>query len=363
MPRRTFVPCRAGLAVLLVCALGAHAAPQARHATHATAPDPAPYPNTSGFGVGFNDGEDWHRQCMRVAHLAPSRAYAAAPTAEGQRTKATDLYYLKRDQAATTAGEWRQVRAQALALGDDAVLMMLYANGYGVARDTDRAIYHACRLDTAKAEMEARLDYLASGSVASDGQPFDLCDHITSGRMGGICAAIGEGRDDRVRRARLDCFTATLPAAARQPFASLRKAADAFAQKSAGEVDMTGTGGAGFAFRHAGRRDKEFMDTLFKAASGKLARASAAQLARLEREMDAHYRAVLATPSKNDHHPERIHYLTATRDDVRTTGRAWLAYRDAWAAYLAAARTPTDLVSIQAELTRQRIAQLKRLSR
>ena len=352
MPRSTPVLRRAGLAVLLAVALGAHATP-----------DATPYPNTSGFGVDFNDGEDWHRQCMRVAHLAPSPAYAAAPTAEVGRTKATELYYLKRDQAATSAAEWRQVRERALALGDDAVLMMLYANGKGVARDTGRALYHACRLDTAKAEMEARVDYLASGSIASEGPPFDLCDHITSGRMGGVCAAIGERREDRVRRARLDHFAAALPAAARQPFASLREAADAFAQKSTDEVDMTGTGGAGFAYRHGGRRDNEFMETLLKAAGGKLARTSAAQRARLDRQLNAQYRKVLATPSENENHPERIGYSTVTREDVRSTERAWLAYRDAWGPYLAAARTPTDLVSVQAELTRQRIAQLKRLAR
>lgn len=353
MPGSTSVLHRASLAVLIFTAIGAHAA----------APDTVPYPNTSGFGVSFDEGEDWHRQCMRVAHLTPSRAYASAPTPEGPHTKATDLYYLKRDQARTKAAEWRLVRAQALALGDDAVLMMLYANGYGARRDTDRAIYHACRLETAKAEMEGRVDYLASGAVVADRQPFDLCDHITSGRMGGVCAAIGEARDDRIRHARLDRFAATLRPAARPPFARLRKAADAFARKSADEVDMSGSGGAGFADRHTGRRDKEFMDTLFKAANGKLVRTSAAQFAELDRQLNAQYRTVMATPSENQHHPGRIHYLTVTRDDVRSTERAWLAYRDAWAAYLAAARAPVNLVSVQAELTRQRIAQLKRLSR
>ena len=79
--------------------------------------------------------------------------------------------------------------------------------------------------------------------------------------------------------------------------------------------------------------------------------------------MNAHYRKVLAIPSDNDNHPERLGYSTVTRKDVRATGRAWLAYRDAWPAYLAAARSPVDLVSVRAELTRQRIAQLKRFSR
>jgi hypothetical protein len=352
MSRRSSALRRAGLAVLLLAALGAHAAP----------PEAPPYPNTSGFGVDFDSSEEWHRQCMRAAHLAPSPAYAAAPTLEEPYTEATDLYYMKREQAAATAAEWRRVRGQALAVGDDAVLMMLHANGYGVARDTDRAIYHACRLPTAKAEMEARVGYLASGSLASDSQPFDLCDHITSGRMGSICAMIGEGRDDRVRRARLDRFAATLPAEAREPFSRLRKAAAEFARKSADEVDVSGTGAAGKAIRHIGRRDEEFMQTLFKTANGKIARANAAQLARLERQLEALYRQVLATPSEQENHPERLHYLTVTRDDVRTIGRASLAYRDAWGAYLAAAGAGSNLVSVQAELARQRIAQLSRLT-
>jgi uncharacterized protein YecT (DUF1311 family) len=351
MPRRTLVLRRAGLAVFLIAALGAQAAPSTAIS----------YPNTRGFGVDFDSGEDWHRQCMRVAHLAP--ADAAAPHPEGQATPTTDLYYMTRDQARATAAEWRRVREQALKDGDDAVLMMLYANGYGVRRDTDRAIYHACRLDTAKAEMEARVAYLASGAPAHDSQPFDLSDHITSGRMGGVCAAIDAGRKDRIRYARLERFASSLPPAAGAPFSRLRQAADAFSREATREVDMSGTGAAGFTIRHAGRRDDEFMQTLFKAAGGKLPRSGAVQLARLDRELNAQYGKVLAIPSRDENHPERIGYSTVTRDDVRASERAWLAYRDAWTSFLAAARPSTDLLSVQAELTRQRIAQLKRLAR
>jgi uncharacterized protein YecT (DUF1311 family) len=351
MPRRTFAPRRAGLAVLLLAAL----------ATHAVAQDSSLYPNTNGFGVAFDSGEDWHRQCMRVAHLAPSPAYARAPTLEEPLTQATDIYYLKREQAATTTAEWRRVRERALAKGDDAVLMMLYANGYGMARDTDRAIYHACRLPTAKAEMEARVGYLASGAVAHEDQPFDLCDHITSGRMGGVCAGIAEMRNERVRNARLERFAAALPAAARPPFARLRKAADAFALKTADEVDMTGSGAAGFVTQGVARRKNEFLETLLHAAQGKLAPASGEQLAQLDRQLNAAYRALLEAPSGQDGHPERIGSSTVTREDVRTTERAWLAYRDAWAAYLAARGASDDLTPVLAQLTRQRIAQLARI--
>jgi len=351
MSRRLPLFRRAGPAVLLLAALGAHAA----------APSAVPYPNTNGFGVPFDSGEDWHRQCMRVAHLAPSPAYAATPTAEGQLTKATDLYYLRRDRADTTAGEWAQVRTQALAGADDAVLMMLYANGYGVAADADRALYHACRLDTAKAEMEGRVAYLATLGAAHHGQPFDLCDHITSGRMGGVCAYIKETRAERVRAGRLDRFAAGLPSRARTAFARLRTAAAAFTKTSADEVDMTGTGGPGFTFRHSGRRGEEFLATLLKAASGKLPHATAAQLAQLDRQLNDAYQDVLALPSEQDTHPERIRSSTVTRADVRSTERAWLKYRDAWEPFLAAAGLRTDATSVKAALTRQRIAQLKRI--
>lgn len=344
MPRSTLV---LGLAVLFACALGAQAAPGA-----------TPYPNTNGFGIDFDGDEDWHRQCMRVAHLAPARTGPHAP--EARRSRALDLYYLKRDQTATTPGEWRQVRETARAAGNDAVLMMLYANGYGVARDTDRAIYHACRLDTAKAEMEGRVAHLASGAAAFDSQPFDLCDHITSGRMGAVCAGIDETRAGRARTARLERLAAALPSPARAPFARLRKAAAVFAKQSLREADMTGTAAAAVAIRRRGRREDEFLEAVLATAQGKLKRANAAELAQLERQLDARYRQALAKPSAQEGHPERIAYSTVTRDDLRASQRAWLAYRDAWSPYLAAARAPADLTSLRVLLTRQRIVQLSR---
>ena len=348
MPRRLAVLRQIALAAIL----------QWSCTTAAAEPAAAPYPNTEGFGVPFEKGEDWYRHCMRVERPAAPRV----PVKPGKmRCDATDLYYLKRDQATTSHAEWRQVHACAEGNGDDAVLMMLHANGYGTARDPDRAIHHACKLDTAKAEMEGRVGYLASPAAASDGQAFDLCDHITSGRMGGVCAAIKEGRADRIRSARLERFAASLPTPARQPFARLREAAAAFTQRSGDEVDMTGTGAAGFAFRHAGRRDAQFLETLLKAANGNLPRASAQELARLDRQLNAAYRTLLSAPSEQENHPERIGPSTVERAHVRGAERAWLAYRDAWEPFLVAARLPTDVISIKAVLTRQRIAQLKRI--
>lgn len=323
----------------------------------ATQTDAAPYPNTEGFGVPFEKSEDWYRHCARVERPAPP----PPPAAGKMRCDATNLYYQKRDQASTSAAEWRQVRACAEASGDDAVLMMLHANGYGTARDPDRAIYYACRLTTAKAEMEARIAYLASPAAASDSQSFDLCDHITSGRMGAVCADLSATRAERVRTARLDGVARTLPAAAQAPFFRLRKAAAAFAVQAQSEVDMQGTGAPGFAIAHVARRHDEFLRAVLDAAGGKLARTTPAGFARLDAQLNATYRKLLATPSAQEGWPDRIGQSTVTRSDVRSTERAWLAYRDAWGPFLATADMPADFVSIKALLTRQRIAQLGRI--
>lgn len=334
----------AALAALLLWAGAMHAGEPA-----------VPYPNTEGFGVEFSKNEEWYRHCMRVARPVPPRPATAT------RCDATELYYLKRDQEATSNAEWREVHACAEAAGDDAVMMMLYANGYGVPRDSGRAIHYACRLDTAKAEMEARVAWLASDAAAHDSQPFDLCDHITSGRMGAVCAGIKEGRASRVRNARLERFAATLPAAGRKAFVPLRMAAEAFAQQSAAEVDLTGSAAAGFVVQGVAHKKNEFLETLLASAQGKIAQASAAQLAQLDHELNLAYQKLMATPSTQDGHPGRLGDSTVRRQDVRATERAWLAYRDAWEPFLAVAGLPTDPVSIKVVLTRQRIAQLKRI--
>jgi hypothetical protein len=120
-----------------------------------------PYPNTNNFGVPFTKDEPWYQQCMRVA----AQTASDAPTARTMAPKcnASDLYYSKRDQAVTSPAEWRTVRQCALAHDDSAVLMMLYANGFGVPRNADIAMHYACDLEfIAKAEMEARIGHLSA---------------------------------------------------------------------------------------------------------------------------------------------------------------------------------------------------------
>lgn len=317
----------------------------------------APYPNTSNFGVPFSEDEPWYQQCMRVNKLsAPTMPAVSGPCDAG------DLYYTKRNQAATSPAEWNKVRACAITKADNSVLMMLYANGFGVQRDTDMAIRYACSLEfIAKAEMMHRIEHLAAGPRSD--VPFDQCDDITSGYMGSLCAAIRERQDDRVRRARLDRIVSSLSPASRGAFAKLRAAAERYATEAMGEVDMQGTAAPELSMEHSGRLREQFMQAALDTASARLPPASAAEYAQRDGELNALYQAVMTAPTTRENWPDNIGDSTISHAQVRKTERLWLAYRDAFVAYVATLPSGPDPVAVKTLLTSQRINGLAKVAR
>lgn len=316
-----------------------------------------PYPNTANFGVPFSKNEDWYRQCMRVEKLQPAPSQAmASPDCE-----AVDLYDRKRSQASTSQAEWDQVRACALAKNDNDVLMMLYANGYGVARDMDRAIHHACIVNFAsKGEMEARIGHLASGP--KPGQYIDVCDDIQSGRMGAVCTARREAQDRRLRDTRLERAALTLPAASRPALTRLRQAAERYATAAGGaETDMQGTAAADFALQHQAKLREQAMQAMLDTIAGKLPPASADDFAQWDRQLNDAYGKVMAIASTQDGHPDRIGDSTIEHAEVRKDQRLWLAYRDAFLAFRASLPAGPGADAIRTLLTAQRTAELRSL--
>lgn len=317
----------------------------------------APYPNTSNFGVPFSQDETWYRRCMRVeGRSAPALDSKNA----AQRCNAGDLYYDKRSQAVTSAAEWRQVRACALAQEDDAVLMMLYANGFGVQQDTDIAIHHACKLEfITKAEMESRIAHLSEPQPA--GAVFDQCDDITSGYMGSVCAGIRERQAERIRKARLDRHAAALPPSARRALTQLHAAADRYA--AAAETNMQGTAAPGLAIAREGKLQEQFAQTLARVLDKGLPAASPQDLVRIDRELNAAYKTLMSPVPSEAGRPERVGESTITRTEVREAERRWIAYRDAFLAFRAQLPSGARREAIGVELTRQRLAELKAIMR
>lgn len=318
------------------------------------------YPATEGFGVPVSKDEPWYQECMRVEHVAG--AETPAGQAQGPQSEATALYYQKRSQAATSPAEWNTVRQRALALGDNAVLMMLYANGFGVPRNTDIAIHYACSMDfVAKAEMVHRVTHLAE---ARDGSAvFDLCDDITSGMMGSVCADIHETQARRVREARLDRVARTLPEAARPAFKKLRAAAEAYAGAAVDEVDGHGSGAAGFAIEREAKLREQFMQAVLDLVDNKLSAKPSSDTARLDAELNTVYQKVMNAPSSQADAPNRIGDSTIDRTKVRQVERLWLAYRDAFIAFATTLRSGAGPDTVEPLLIGQRIDELNKVAR
>ncbi|MGV7208831.1 lysozyme inhibitor LprI family protein [Oxalobacteraceae bacterium A2-2] len=313
----------------------------------------AQYPNTSYFGVKFDEDEAWYQQCKRVEKL-PMPAAAAAPAG----CNAVALYYTKVNQAVTSQAEWDQVRACASAQGDHAVLAMLYANGLGVPRSRDLAIQQACQMEhVAKAEMESRIDHLAA--LPDGGKRYDQCDDITSGYMGGVCAAISEGQKDRVRHGQLEKLAGTLSPAGKAAFTKLRAAAHRYAQAGAAEVDRQGTAASQFMIEREARLDEEFAQAALDTGAGLVLAASPEGHARRDRELNEVYQSIMTARAADSDHPGRIGDSTIERSDVRDAERLWLAYRDAFVAFAATLPGAPDALAIKTLLTAQRITILR----
>lgn len=296
---------------------------------------------------------------MRVAaRSAPVRATTRAAPAQ---CNANDLYYQQRSQTATSPAEWRTVVECAAAQQDNAVLMMLYANGFGVPRNIDIALHYACSLDhAARAEMEGRVEHLTQ--LPKHGAVFDQCDDITSGYMGAQCASMQESQAQRMREARLDRLQQTLPTSARAAFRRLRNAAAAYTSAASFEIDMQGTAAQGFAIEHEGRLRAQFVQAALDVVAKKTMPGTPAEALALDKMLNAVYQKVMTSPPTQAGQPGRLGDSTVERGTVRNVERRWLAYRDAFLAFGAALPAPSGPDAINILLTTQRIAELNTIA-
>ncbi|HEX8602438.1 MAG TPA: lysozyme inhibitor LprI family protein [Pseudoduganella sp.] len=301
---------------------------------------------------------------LHGAHAAPATPPACPPdTANAHRTfifdgdkgcGAVGKYY---DALASAKPDWPSVQRCAAQDRDNVVLMMLYANGYGVPRDLDRAIAHACLVDGAQAETEGRLEHLQRMKAGQDKARFDLCDDITSGMMGGFCTDIAENAKAAQRGAALARLGAQLTPVQRTRFAALRKATDAFAQDvGEAETDMSGTARAALSIGAQAAVQDELLADLRAAEGGKLPAGTDGGFAAADKALNDVYRKVMALPVDEQ---GRVGYTTVTKQGIRTTQRAWIACRDAWTAFAQARYPSVPAAAWKTRLTERRTAQLR----
>lgn len=120
------------------------------------------------------------------------------------------------------------------------ILLNIYANGKGAKRNIPLAKRMACIVWSAPAELEARLQRLSQIEAGKSLETeFDVCDDITSGRMGGECAAHQERISGAERNRYLSQVRGKLSASQQSLLSDLEKKLDAFiTARSDGEIDQ-----------------------------------------------------------------------------------------------------------------------------
>ncbi|MCP1174328.1 lysozyme inhibitor LprI family protein [Ralstonia chuxiongensis] len=274
-----------------------------------------------------------------------------------------DFYYDTKHLPHRTDADWARVRACAFAKDDVGVLMMLYANGYGVKRSPAIAVRFACLLGGAPAEEKMRVFHLSTMDGKDGGAEFDICDDATSGFMAGYCTHIEDRQRAQERAKVLAKYAQKLNGRERSAFEQLQTALSAFAQRRGdSETDMMGTARAALAIQASVDEYDAFMSLLGKVEAGTLEKSDTARVNDLNQEMDRVLHKVRLSKGVEADSSGRIGYTTITKANVVEAQRAWLQYRDAWIHFIGTHRTPDiDTDSLAAHLTTRRVEQLRTL--
>jgi uncharacterized protein YecT (DUF1311 family) len=312
-----------------------------------------PYPNLVGGRKDPGPRAGWFQQCQQVRYQRPP-ADDMPRSQAGGRCDATALYYDTLAQESPSDSAWQAVRECAFRTSDSAVLMMLYANGYGVAPNLGVAMKFACSTESTAAEMKSRLAHLTQRGART---PFDLCDDVTAGARLATCAHVRERQGEKLRNGELATFVKRWSAREQLGFEMVRDAARHFAEHRRDyETDTGGPSRARLQADVAAAEYERFASDVEDFEKGKLPRYSEGEFAALERKMNDEYqRFMQGQPGPNS-------YLgTIRKAGVEKTQRAWLAYRDALELFGSIKYPGVPASGWRALLTARRLRQLNEL--
>lgn len=311
------------------------------------------YPNLT-VGAKNLAKSDWYRQCLSVKpQQAPARDRPVGGNLE--RCDAAELYYDTQNKEAPGESDWQKVRDCAFRTNNNAVLMMLYANGVGVSPNLSLATKYACSVESHPNEMRARLAHLKRKAGSSE--QFDLCDDISSGQMHGYCASIRERQQEKRRGDQIAVLAKGWSEKEQLGFELARKAAHDFAQhRSEYETDLSGNAKKTMQVEVAAAELEQFVRDIQNFETGKVPTYSEAEFRALEEKLNQTYQQFMAT------RPSGSSYLgTIRKSGVEKTQHAWLAFRDAMELFGSVKYPSAPASGLRALLTSRRLKQLSEL--
>jgi len=208
-------------------------------------------------------------------------------------------------------------------IGGKAILMMIYANGKGAARNFDAAIKLACSIGGAPGDDAGRvyqLDRLKKQNWA--GNNFSVCDHSSGREMYEQCAILSERFDKIERDQKFNDLIAGWKPAEKKAFHTFMEEANRFYEVQAKNcVNLEGT----FEIQEEIFFKNNLLTTLEAFERGELPKYTAEEFQRAEAAESGAYQR---TQTGSDEH-----WGTVTRQGVQKSENEWRRYRNAWIAF------------------------------
>jgi hypothetical protein len=208
-------------------------------------------------------------------------------------------------------------------IGGKAILMMIYANGNGAARNFDAAIKLACSIGGAPGDDTGRvyqLDRLKKQNWA--GNNFSVCDHSSGREMYEQCAVLSERFDKIERDQKFNELTTAWKPAEKKAFHTFMAEANKFYEVQAKNgVNLEGT----FEIQEEIFFKNNLLSSLQAFERGELPSYTAEEFQRAEAAENAAYQRT-QTGSVTQ-------WGTVTRQSVQKSEDSWSRYRSAWIAF------------------------------
>lgn len=208
-------------------------------------------------------------------------------------------------------------------IGGKAILMMVYANGNGAARNFDAAMKLACSLGGAPGDDAGRvyqLDRLKKQNWA--GNNFSVCDHSSGQEMYEQCAILGERFDKIERDQKFKELTAAWKPAEKKAFQTFMQEANRFFEVQAKNgVNLEGT----FEIQEEVFFKNNLLSSLQALERGELPNYTAEEFQRAEAAEKAAYERTQTG--------DVTQWGTVTRQSVQKSEEEWRRYCTAWIAF------------------------------
>eukprot|EP00457_Paulinella_chromatophora_P008506 gb/GEZN01008541.1/.p1 GENE.gb/GEZN01008541.1/~~gb/GEZN01008541.1/.p1 ORF type:complete len:333 (-),score=32.44 gb/GEZN01008541.1/:135-1133(-) len=230
------------------------------------------------------------------------------------------------------------------------ILMMIYANGLGVARNISLAEKFACMgsgLD--------RVEHLEQLRKNPKVELFDFCDDASVTPELVWCTDIHELFEIERRNRTLTNISSRWTDRERTAFNKLQQASEQFAKlRGEQEVDLSGTGHFLWMMNEIAIQREDFLQSVQKLEANQAPKYSSSQLTEEDSKLNTLYRIIL---KKKDFEPQAEFNLvrsTVNRVGIQAAQRAWLKYRDAWVEFAALKYPSYPGHSIAAWFTKKR---------